>query len=97
MIRANGAVSSAGSVEALCAFKASSAGMVECLSAVRLSGDSQHPGLVLALCAALGMVDFSLEWYALLASRASSCSSTAYVLPGTSRGPLEGAVATGGA
>ena len=48
---------------------------------------------MLALCAALGMVDFSLEWYALLASRVLSHLSTACVLPGMSRGPLEGAVA----
>ena len=43
-------------------------------------------------CAALGMVIFSLEWYILLASRALSHLSTAYVLPGTSREVLEGVV-----
>ena len=96
-IRASGAVPSAGSVEALCALKASSAGSAEGLSAVRLSGGSEHLGLVLALCAALGTVIFSLEWNVLLASRVLSQSSTAYVLPGMSRGPLEGAVTTGDA
>ena len=54
-IKASGAALSAGSIEALCVFKASSAGTAECLSVVRLSG-AQHLGLVLALCAAQGMV-----------------------------------------
>ena len=96
-IMAGGAVPSAGSLEALCALKASSAGLADHLSAFRLSRDSQHLGLVLALCAALGTVIFSLQWYALLASRVLSHSSAAYVLPGMSRGPLESVIITGDA
>ena len=91
-IRASRAASSAGSTEVLCAFKTSSPGLAECLSVVSLSGGSQCLGLVLALCAALCMV-ISLEWCALLASRALSCLSTAYVLCKTSRGLSEGVVA----
>ena len=91
MIRAGGAAPSAGSIEALCVLNATSHRSAEHLSSVRLSGGSQHPGLVLALCDALGMVIF-LEWYALLARRVSFCSSTACVLPGMSRGTLEGVV-----
>ena len=92
MIRTGGAAPSVGSIGALCVLKATSHGLAEHLFAVRLSGGSQHLGLVLALCAALGTVIFSLEWYALLGNRASSHSSTAYVLPGTSREPFEGVV-----
>ena len=59
MIRAGGAVPSAGSGEALCVLEA--AGLAEHLSALRLSGGSQHLHLGLVWCAAPGTVDLSLE------------------------------------
>ena len=50
-----------GLCEALSVVKASAAWSTEHLSALRLSGGSQHLCLGLAWCAALGTVNFSLE------------------------------------
>ena len=77
MIKTSGAVTSAGSIEVLHAPEATFLGWLGVFLWWGSQGGSQHLGLVLALYAALGKVIFSLEWYALLASRASSHSSTA--------------------